>query len=203
MRRRASSADGSLYRVPDTLFKITSNGVMSARVVMVYEPMPCVRVDPDVVVHAQRGQGPFQPGGGAGAHRGPVLAAVAAGHRASAGAGPAQRHQGSHRSWYWRPHTRARPPARARIPAHAEPDHPDPAGAVMPGRQLVTHRIDVSHGPPPAGGDLTHDRPQAAQCSSRNSARSESRWLLTDTYWPEAMASAPASSQSRGQDRSG
>jgi len=51
MRPRASSTDGSWYRVPDTLVKITSDGHVR-RVVMVYESMACVRVDLDVVVHA-------------------------------------------------------------------------------------------------------------------------------------------------------
>src|SRR5512132_2284524 len=56
-------------------------------VVVVDEPVAGAGVDLDVVVDAERGEGAFQPGGGAGAHRGAVLAAVAAHYRAGAGQG--------------------------------------------------------------------------------------------------------------------
>jgi hypothetical protein len=52
---------------------------------VVEEPVAGIGIDLDVVVHPDHGEGLLQPGGGAVAHRGAVLAAVAADDRAGAG----------------------------------------------------------------------------------------------------------------------
>src|SRR5512132_1022164 len=130
---------------------------------VVEEPMAGLGIHLDVMVHPDRRQSPLQPPSGPVAHRGTVLAAIAAHDRAGPGqhlfgvAGAAAVVGAGSRE------AAVRGQRQGIAAAHAKADHPDPAGAVLLLGQPGPYGLDVVEGPALPGAQLAHDGAQTAQ----------------------------------------
>jgi hypothetical protein len=126
-------------------------------------------IDLDVVGHPVGRRRPLQPPGGPMAHRGAVLAAVAGHDRTRPGQQPFGIGGAAAIVGAGGGKAAVRGQGQGVAAAHAEPDHPDPAGALVLAGQPGPGGLDVVEGPSLPAAEFTDDGPQAGPGSSRRS----------------------------------